>query len=223
MRFAFLVSSCALCCAACSTLTPLEVHDSSVLSPAARVRVSLDDLHPGLFVAGSFRDMEGDDVQQLGGADTVVVDDVTFGPGDRLRTSVQLRVGEVVVGKQADIEGAELAFYGGLQHVLIDLEVRGVNESRSTDRDSRSLIFGVALSIPDDSWIAFDMRADMSYSLSGDELAMRSVQAGLGLRPVPFTYAFAGWYVRDLEQVIDDGSDLDLLLSGPALELGLEF
>lgn len=223
MRFAFLTLSCALFCAACSTLTPLEVHDSSVLSPAARVRVGLDDLHPGLFVAGSFRDMEGDDVQQLGGADTVVVDDVTFGPGDRLRTSVQLRVGEVVVGKQADIEGAELAFYGGLQHVLIDLEVRGVNESRSTDRDSRSLVFGVALSIPDDSWIAFDMRADMSYSLSGDELAMRSVQAGVGLRPMPFTHVFAGWYVRDLEQVIDGGSDFDLLFSGPALELGLEF
>lgn len=223
MRFAFLVSSCALCCAACSTLTPLEVHDSSVLSPAGRVQVKLDKLHPGLFVAGSFRDMEGDDVQQLSSTDTVVVEDVTFGAGDRLRTSAKMRVGEFVVGKQADIEGAELAFYGGLQHVLIDLEVRGVNESKSVDRDSRSLVLGVALSVPSDSWIAFDMRADLSYSLSGDELAMRSVQAGLGLRPMPFTHLFAGWYVRDLEQVIDAGSDFDLLFSGPALELGLEF
>jgi len=223
MRFTFLASSCALCCAACSTLTPLEVHDSSVFSPAGRVRVELDKLHPGLFVAGSFRDMEGDDVQQLSSTDTLVVEDVTFGAGERLRTSAQLRVGEFVVGKRADVEGAELAFYGGLQHVLMDLEVRGFNESKSLDRDSRSLLLGVELSVPSDSWIAFDMRADMSYSLSGDELATRSVQDGLGLRPMPFTHLFAGWYVRDIEQVIDAGSDLDLLFSGPALELGLEF
>ncbi len=212
-----------LCAAACSSVTPLIVHDSAVLAPSGRVRVDLQrDAPGGWFVEGAFSDQEGDDRQGLASSHTVVVDNVTFTGPDSLQTDASLRVGEFVLGRSAIGENVRFSIYSGLQTIELDLDVRSSNQRASDQRSSNSWLVGAEFSAPMRSWLTLDGRADFSYSVSGDELTAQQFELGVGLLPVPFARLFVGLSYRSLTQVVAGGSDIDLEFFGPALGLRLD-
>lgn len=212
-----------LCAAACSSVTPLIVHDSAVFAPSGRVRVDLQrDAPGGWFVEGAFSDTEGDDRQGLASSHTVVVDNVTFTGPDTLDIDASLRVGELVVGSCVFRENVRFALYSGLQTIDLDLEVQGSSQRASDQRSSQSWLVGAEFSAPMRSWLTLDGRADISYSVSGDELAAQQFELGVGLLPVPYARVFVGLSYRTLTQVVAGASDIDLEFFGPALGLRLD-
>lgn len=209
--------------ASCTGVTPLNVHDAGVFAPSGRVRVDLERNTPGgWFVEGAFSDMEGDDRQQLASTHTVIVDGVSFSGPDPLRIDASLRVGELVVGRSLVNENARISIYGGIQTLDLDLEVRTASLQASDQQSSRSWLFGADFCVPLRSWLSLEGRADISYSLSGDELAAQHFELGLGLSPIRYARVFAGLSYRTLVQTIAGNSDIDLEFFGPALGLRVE-
>ncbi len=208
---------------ACSTVTPLVVQDAGVFFPSGRVRVDLQRATPGgWFLEGAFSDTEGDDRQRVAGGQSVVVNGISFSGPDALHTDASLRVGELVVGRCIVADQARISIYGGVQTIALDLEVRSATQSVSDQRSSRSLLIGADLSVPLCSWLTVDGRADLSYSLSGDELAARQFEVGLGLLPAEHARLFVGLSYRGLAQVVAGNSDIELDFFGPAVGLRLD-
>ena len=177
--------------------------------------------------SGNFIDVRifggsGEDTQGLGTGDSIDFDDQTF-PGPAIvRSEFDLMMGEIVFRRTQELDPhLTFSFLAGLGVSRVDLELESGSARASETDTAFNGVLGAGLGVP------LAERLEIGLGIHGtllpiDHVQFWSADLGLRVRAGGAFGVFAGWrsihYER--ERV---GSDVELDLSGPAIDLEVSF
>ncbi len=218
---AILMSFLSLLFGACSAVTPLQGEDRSSQLPLIDLRLDVDGVPGGGFVAVRGTSGEGKDEQVLDGSEVVQLKNGTQinGPAD-LALDFQVRQLQLAVGLAMVEETFTLDGFVGLERTFTKVNIVTGGPPNDQTAESTGLLLGLRLDYPFQSHWNFDMRATVGVPL-GDDIATQTVSLLLAFRPLEHLRLQAGFIdIETVETTV--GSDVELAVGGLAFGLALD-
>ncbi|MCC7015141.1 MAG: hypothetical protein IT454_21450 [Planctomycetes bacterium] len=215
-----LVSLSALALASCRSLTDLEGADRDVWMPGLEARWMWKGEREGWFLQGRARGGEGQFGESVPAGEVLEVGDATIQGPERLDVRVQMRNGELALGRRVAGGALEFAWFAGVEFVNVEIELEGPTQAAEELRSSRNALGGLWLSARINERWSVEFGHTRSAPLFGDPLFATSTDALLTLRLNEWSRCYVGW--RSMQMYEYEDSEVDLEISGPAFGLGVE-